>query len=938
MLNFSLLLPNFDWIPRLRHFGIRGDLVAGLTGALLAFPQAIALAALAGLPSEFGIYASMIPLMLAALWGSSWHAIGGTNTAMAMLLASALASMTVSDAKQAIAIVLVMTLLAGLFQLVIGLFSLGRILDFISSTVVATLTLAVSISMLIAVLPSALGSADSGSGSALSRLFAFADVIQSLHVPALTVACITLLTALLAKQFVARYAFIIGLLVGVGFFWLGQSINPGWFAEIKRLDAVSFELWSFALPDLSLLPRDKNSLVHIVVSAASLALLGMTQAIVIARSTAQLSGQRINTDREISGQGVANVSASLFSGFAVASSFSSSATNYYSGAISPLSAVIIALTVAIAGLAAADFLTLIPQPVIGGGLLFIALSMFKAETLSAFRRPRHEFLVFLATLVGSLAFGLVTGVLAGVLLSALVYLWFSSQPKMHVEEQTGTDGRPVHIITIEGSLFFGAVQSIETVFRQWTHRDGVPSTLVIRTDHLGYLDVPGTRLLLEEAKRRLAAGSDFYLYVVRDSIVEQLENSNLLPLIGRDRLIRPNEPHPMQSVLFPQAPVLKTAEQSSRLVNLTRQYPLPLSLSTLISDANEAESEDTQATRTFSEIGRYLRRLRLFSAMPGKRLLQLIELASLHQSSSGTLIATSNRPLDQVLIPLTGELAIDSPNTEVDTRFKRKLRAGDQQSILMPAALQGYQIHATAFCLYLLIDEASFVSKMGQSVFIDEGRPLSILDLITPAQADAIRQRWCEKTVEPFEIIIRQGDRADAFYILLQGEAEVVVHQMLDGGRQQVATLSAGDSFGEEGILQGTSRNAEVRMLTHGRVGIVGKADFEQLLMPLMAPTVDYKQARQQVDSGIARWLDCRFEPEYGNGTLDDAVLMPLNQIRQRFHELEPEMRYIVYCSNGRRSRAAAFLLRERNIDALFLQGGLMNSDYQQAQSLPNEG
>lgn len=906
-------MPNLSWFPRLKHFGLRGDVVAGITGALLAFPQAIALAALAGMPLEYGIYASIIPITIAALWGSSWHAIGGTNTAMAMLLASTMATMSVSGVEQYVAIVLIMTLLAGVFQLAIGLLSLGRILDFISSTVVATLTLAVAISMMIAVLPDALGSDEGGNGSVLSRIMALPDVFQAAQFPAIIISLATISFAFLMKKLLPRYAFLLGLSAGIGFYWIVKYSWPEVFSSVNMLDKVSFDLISIALPDFSLIPLDQGSLVHIIVSAASLALLGMTQAVVIARSTAQLSEQRVNTNREIAGQGMANVSASLFSGFAISSSFSSTATNYHSGANSPFSAVIIALLVCIIGLLASEFLTLIPIPVIAGGLMFIAITMFKVETLTSFLKPRHEFLVFFVTLLGSLTFGLVPGVLAGVMLSSLVYLWFTAHPRIHVEEQTASNGRPVHIVTIEGSLFFGAVQEIETVLRNWTDRDGVPSTLVLRTDQISYVDVPGTRLLLEEAQRRLKQGSEFYLYVVRDSLYEQLEKSHLLPLIGKDKIIRPNRSHPMNNVLFPyqQISVAKTAS------NQFSYLKCPVDLS----------QENAYEHKTLNLLLYRLKMLRVFRKLKNNQLKNLIDVSTLYAASPSGSIATLQGPLSSVLILLTGEIQIDTPNTEIENKFKRTIREGDQQSIVMPNVHQDHEIRSIGFSHYLLVDNEDLVRIIGQSTLDHKGKSLSLLDLISPELLKKIQSKLSYKTLLPTDVVIKQGDKADYFYILLEGEAEVSIYNLLDGSKHTVAKLTAGDSFGEEGILQEASRNAEVRMISEGKVGMLMKTDFNELLMPVMSPVIEYEEANKLVRSGVARWLDCRFEPEYSSGKLPDALMIPLNQIRQRMYELEQDVRYIVYCSNGRRSRAAAFLLKERNIDAAYLKNGLLDKN-----------
>ncbi len=935
MFKLKLLIPDFNWTKRLKHYGISGDISAGLTGAMLAFPQAVALAALAGMPPVYGIYASIIPLTIAALWGSSWHAIGGTNTAMAMLLMAAVSTIAEPATDQYIAIVLVLTFVTGVFQLLIGLFGLGRILDFISSTVITTLTLAVAISIMVAVLPNAVGSHVEPSGSVIRRLLQFPAVFNSVNVPTLLLSLATLTAGLLARKFLPKFSFIIAVAAGTAIYWVfNLFFNQPELASMKMLESVSFDVFSFAIPDLSLLPRDENSVLHLLISALSLALLGMTQAVVIARALALSSGQRVDVDKEITGQGMANLGASLFSGFAVSSSFSSSVTNQVSGANTPLSAIIISLLVFLIGWLAADYLSLVPVAVISAGLMLIALSMFKPRNFLMFRHPRHEFLIFIVTLLASLGFGLIAGIMSGVLLSALVYLWLTSQPKIQVEEQIASDGRPIHLVTIEGSLFFGAVQRVESVLRQWTHRDGAASTLLVRTDHLSYLDVPGIRLLIEEAERRIKAGGDFYLYVERDIIYQQLENSRLLPLIGKEHIIRPNTNHPMKRILFP-----FQEGDSGRLLK-TREDPLLSGLHYPFSPCSDEAVKNT--------LLRYVRLNRVFSRLSTEQLNELVCSAELHQAYSGEVLVDEDKPLQKVMILIQGELSLAKSSEELSLQFNRKILAGKANSIITPlvslklaapmeqkadtnSAIASPQtvlkIRATQTAYTLLISAEQLDSILGWSPMNSEKRMASVLDFVEADILNDIQKRLLKKSVKANQLLVRQGAMADAFYIIYQGEADVIRHHLLAVTRQVVAHLTEGDSFGEEALLQGISRNADVRMSSDGEVGVLSKRDFDELLRPVMAPGISLGEAKKLVDSGIARWLDCRFEPEYGNGTLPDAILMPLNQVRQQAHTLDTSLSYIAYCNNARRSQAVTFLLRERGLKVVFLEGGLTAYD-----------
>lgn len=928
MLNHRLLLPNTSWIARLKHFGVRGDIAAGLTGALLAIPQAIALAALAGMPPVYGIYASLLPLLIAALWGSSWLAIGGTNTAMAMLLMAAVASMAEPGSQQYIAIALVLTLMTGIIQLLIGMMGLGKVLDFISSTVIAALTMAVAISMMVAIIPDAVGSEVSTSGSVVRQLLDLPNVLSMASPPAFIISLLTLVCGLSLQRVVPRFAFLISILMGTVAYWIANVFWHDWMAHVVLLEEVSFNLLSFALPDISLIPNDEDSILHLLASAFSLALLGMTQAIVIARSLSRSNGQKVEVDREVVGQGMSNITAGFFSGFAVSSSFSSSAVNRFSGANTPFAAVVSVIFIGLIGLFAAKYLTLIPVAVISGGLMLIAVSMFKPHVVKTFQHPRHEFIVFLMTLLTALGFGLIPGVIAGVVLSTLVYLWLTAHPQIHVEEQVANDGRPIHVITIDGSLFFGAVQTVENTLRRWTHRHGAPSILLIRTDHISYIDVPGVRLLVEEAERRILKGGDFYLYVVRDSIYQQLEQSNLLPLIGKEHVIRPNMPHPMNAVLFPSTIVRTPLFIESVLKTLKYPYqPCP----SWIQDEVTLELYIERDKKVLRSLIRHFKTLRLFSPLSTDQLSELLCTTTLYISQSGDTIASSNDPLKQILIVLSGELQLGTPQSSRSLHYHRTLFAGEQQSIIAPTFVpeQSLEIMAVQQSHYLLMDQKLLNKSLDWSALQPEERTGSVLGLLSADILEAVKGKMQQKRVKAGELIIKQGDASNYFYILLQGEAVVSRHNLMDGNIHTITRLVAGDSFGEEGLLQSSSRNADVRMQTKGEISLLSKDDFNELLRPVMVPDISAEEAIKKVESGLAQWLDCRFELETINGVLPDALSIPINQVRQNTHKLDLDKHYMVYSQTGYRSRAATFLLRERSINAYNLEEGLQGEKVQ---------
>lgn len=176
--------------------------------------------------------------------------------------------------------------------------------------------------------------------------------------------------------------------------------------------------------------------------------------------------------------------------------------------------------------------------------------------------------------------------------------------------------------------------------------------------------------------------------------------------------------------------------------------------------------------------------------------------------------------------------------------------------------------------------------------------------------------------------VIQQGDTGEHYFFLESGEAEVWRTDPMTDETSMVAVLGPGSVFGEEALLLDGCRNASVCMLTEGRVWTLLKTDFNTLVRPELVDTIQAKDAKAMVEIGKAQWLDCRYEMEYSEHHIPGAQHLPLDQLRNQTKQLDPDKTHIVYCRSGRRSAAAAYLLRERGFKAYSLVGGII--DYQQ--------
>lgn len=322
----------------------------------------------------------------------------------------------------------------------------------------------------------------------------------------------------------------------------------------------------------------------------------------------------------------------------------------------------------------------------------------------------------------------------------------------------------------------------------------------------------------------------------------------------------------------------------------------------------------------------------LFSRFPREQLIALLDRCPHQQACAGAWIADSVHELKDHLVLLSGELEAQRCWTDEDGNarsFEWRVSvdpAGPGFSLLS-AASSRISVRALADSKYLSInseylDELLGWSDLGGNMLL--ARHLKVFHKVPMENIQQAFERMVERPVASGEIIVTQGEPGDAYYIILSGEAEVWVTDPMSDETSLATVLSDADAFGEEALLLDGNRTATVKMNTPGRLLVLSKLDFDALLKPRMVETICAEPANDMLKRGAARLLDCRYEMEFEESRIPGSQLVPLDKLRRHgVFSIDPEPTYIVYCRSGRRSSAAAFLLRERGIHALSLTGGI---------------
>lgn len=339
--------------------------------------------------------------------------------------------------------------------------------------------------------------------------------------------------------------------------------------------------------------------------------------------------------------------------------------------------------------------------------------------------------------------------------------------------------------------------------------------------------------------------------------------------------------------------------------------------------------------QAISRLGKFHPQLSVLSS-PGQELDDVMRVFDLKQGEK--LILKAFGSYDYLYI-LQGNATLGTDNGQ-----ELPLQAGNHhhQRFMIPTDTSQIEITASDRVLIYQVDG----SELDYLVALNE-----IIDLIAPNGGEAANRARLVRNSKAFhrlpvesiaEAIVRlerlpvkagqkvvtQGEPGDAYYIIEEGQAEIWELGVYDDEPQMVNELGKGDAFGEEALVMEGSRSATVLMTEDGFLLKLNKQDFDHLLKKEMVEWVDAGTAQSLIDHDHVL-LDVRYEEEYEESYIPGSILIPLQEIRQRYQELDPEKSYVAYCKGGKRSAVACMLLTQHNLDVSSLTGGIMEWPYE---------
>ncbi|WP_028458112.1 SulP family inorganic anion transporter [Chloroflexus sp. Y-396-1] len=521
---------------------LRTDFLAGITVGLVLLPQSLAFAILGGLPPVVGLYSALTATIVGGLWGSSSHLNSGPTNTAAILTLSVLAPITAVGSNEFVTAASLIAVMAGIIRVIMGIAQLGILVNFVSDAVAVGFTAGAGILILSNQIGPLLRIDLPPGAGILQTITEVATHLDAIHWPSVAVGGSTIILIVLFPRLTRRVpAVLLSIVV----------VSPiVWLLNLKAQGVRVMGVIPPGLPPLSQLPVfDVELIGQLANGALALAIIGLVEATAIARAIAGYTGQRIDSNQEFIGQGLANIVAGLFSGMPCSASFNRSALAYQAGGKTSLTAIISGLTVFLATTVLSSLLAEVPRAALAGALAVTAWSMVDQRSIvRIWHGSRGEAVIMFMTLFLTLTLPLQFAILIGVVTSLGYYLIRTAMPRVEAvvpdsefRHWEAAHGKPMCpqllVVDLQGDLYFGAVNHVEEQLLGLLERQRSVRYLLLRMHSVNQCDVSGIRAL-ETIRRTLRVrGGDLYFVRVRASVMHRMQISGFYEQLGAERFL-----------------------------------------------------------------------------------------------------------------------------------------------------------------------------------------------------------------------------------------------------------------------------------------------------------------------------------------------------------------------------------------------------------------
>ena len=544
---FKKLLP--DWLQQYQSTWLAGDVIAGAIVTVMLIPQSLAYAMLAGLPPEAGLYASLLPIFVYALFGSSMTLAVGPVAVASLMTATALAPLAIAGSVDYAALAVILALLSGVMLFVFGVLRLGFLAYFLSHPVISGFISGSAVVIAIGQLKYIFG-INTPRGGIITTLHGLIVGLPTLNVSTTLLGCGALLFLFFARSNLATVLKHIGLsaksadlsaklapmmvvIVATLIVNLGQLDQQ---AQVSVVGNVPAGLPSLAIPSIQW-----HDIQALWLPALLISLVGFVESVSVAQSLALKRNQRITPNKELLGIGAANIASALSGGYPVTGGFARSVVNFSAGANTPAAGVVSAILMAVVVAAATSWFYYLPHAVLAATIIVAVLGLIDFKTLQqSWHYDRADAISLILTFFGVIFLGVEEGIVIGVVLSLAVVVWRSSRPHMAVvgrvpgtEHFRNIDRHEVELVhglialRIDESMYFANAQVLEDKIESLVAASSDTRAVLLIMSAVNQLDSTALTMLDELEKNLQAKNISLQFAEIKGPVLDRLLNTEL---------------------------------------------------------------------------------------------------------------------------------------------------------------------------------------------------------------------------------------------------------------------------------------------------------------------------------------------------------------------------------------------------------------------------
>lgn len=539
------LVPIAGWIRAYDRRWLRGDLIAGVAVAALIVPKNLGYAGIAGIPLQNGLYAAAAGAILYAVFGTSRQISTGPSSGLAAVAASAVAVAGITGTQDVASFVAGVTVVSGVLYLLLAVFKMGWIAQFLSRAVVTGFLFGAALDVVIGELSKLTGTEVTGSNS-LQELWSWLGTVGDAQLATVLVGGAALAVVFGLRKVAPRVPGALVLVVGgLAASWLLELGAHG----VALVGDVPRGLPTLQVPDARLLADHAGT---VALAAVALVLIGFSQTAGDARTFAARHRYRIDINQETVAQGASNVGAGLFQGMPVSTSLSASSLNDHTGARTGLASITSGMIVLLTLLVLAPLFSDLPKPVLAALIVeAVVMGMMDVPEMRRLARvQRLDFWIAVAAIAATLVVGVLAGVMVGIGLSLIWLISVATRPPMpllgrepgtqvfrEVDEHLEDERFPgVVVLRLDGGLFFATSDALEDRIREVALSAPDVTGIVLDCEGMNFIDTQGSAKLRELLELTEGAGLTLRLARVKSAVRELLRRDNVLDRIGQERI------------------------------------------------------------------------------------------------------------------------------------------------------------------------------------------------------------------------------------------------------------------------------------------------------------------------------------------------------------------------------------------------------------------